>query len=223
MERVPEPELMDDEAQARAYAEADFEEPNSAFMEHFAACFPDFAPEGYVLDLGCGPGDVTLRFARAYPGCAVHGVDGSDAMVRLAEQALWRDPELDGCVEFHLGRIPHLDLPQSNYDAVISNSLLHHLHDPAVLWRAVRDVAGPGAPVLVMDLVRPADTAALDALVKRYAAGVPAVLRRDFTASLHAAFLPGEVRDQLREAGLAGWTVEQVSDRHLLVAGRAPV
>jgi len=34
MRRVPESELMDDDEQALAYAEADFEQPNSAFCEH---------------------------------------------------------------------------------------------------------------------------------------------------------------------------------------------
>ena len=37
MERIPEPELMDDEAQARAYAEEDFSEANTLFMEQFDA------------------------------------------------------------------------------------------------------------------------------------------------------------------------------------------
>jgi hypothetical protein len=52
----------------------------------------------------------------------------------------------------------------------------------------------PGAPVLVMDLMRPASPAAAEALVEQYAAGEPEVLRRDFYNSLLAAFEPGEVR-----------------------------
>ena len=220
MQRVPEPELMDDDAQARAYAEADFEEPNQALLDHFAARFPDFEPRGYVLDLGCGPGDITLRFARAYPGCVVHGVDGSPAMLRLAEQALLRDPELDGCVEFLLERLPGLDLPQANYDAVISNSLLHHLHEPAGLWQTIVEAAAPEAPVLVMDLIRPDSDAEVADFIARYAADAPEVLRRDFGRSLRAAFTLEEVRGQLEAAGLGQWRVEQVSDRHLLVSGR---
>ena len=49
MQRVPEPELMDDPAQALAYAGADFSEPHQAFVAHFRERFPDFH-SGSVLD-----------------------------------------------------------------------------------------------------------------------------------------------------------------------------
>ena len=50
MRRVPEPELMDDEVQARAYALADFEEPHSMFVELFAGKFPELAGDFQALD-----------------------------------------------------------------------------------------------------------------------------------------------------------------------------
>ncbi len=34
------------------------------------------APQS-VLDLGCGPGDLTVDLARRWPGAALHGVDSS--------------------------------------------------------------------------------------------------------------------------------------------------
>ena len=52
MKRIPEPELMLEEEQARAYAQADFEEPHNRFIELFGQLFPEASPE-YVLDLGC--------------------------------------------------------------------------------------------------------------------------------------------------------------------------
>ena len=60
------------------------------------------------------------------------------------------------------------------------------------------------------------------ALVDRYAAGAPAVLRADFLASLHAAFEPGEVEAQLVAAGLDHFEVRVTSDRHLVVRGQLP-
>lgn len=221
MKRIPEPELMDDEAQARAYAEADFEEPNS----HFAALFDEFIgrlPEGAaVLDLGCGPGDITLRIAAAHPQIEIHGLDGSGAMLAFGHAALAQQPELRDRVSFIEGLVPDALLPRARYDAVISNSLLHHLHDPETLWRMIQARARPGAPVLVMDLMRPADEATAQALVAQYAANEPEVLRRDFYNSLLAAFELEEVRQQLELAGLARLEVRAVSDRHLLVSGRA--
>lgn len=221
MERIPEPELMDDLEQARAYAEADFEEPNQLFVEQFAARFSDWTPEGAILDLGCGPGDIALRMARAYPDCRVDGLDGSAQMLSFGEAAL-AGSGLGDRVRFVQGLVPGASLPESRYDAIISNSLLHHLHQPSVLWRAIRDLGAPGAPVLVMDLMRPDTTEQAHAIVETYAADEAPVLKTDFFNSLLAAFEVGEVRGQLDEAGLAGLSVEPVSDRHLIVQGTLP-
>ena len=221
MQRIPEPELMDEAEQARAYAEADFTEPNERFVGYFEREYPDLQ-SGSVLDLGCGPGDIVLRLATRRPGLVVHGIDGSGAMLRFASERLHESPELGGRVQFIEGRLPGASLPLTAYDAVISNSLLHHMHEPLGFWRAVREAGAPGAAVLVMDLFRPGSAAAAHAIVEQYAANEPEVLRADFFASLCAAFEPDEIRAQVRAHGLDGLSVRTVSDRHLLVTGRLP-
>ncbi len=221
MDRILEPELMDDLEQARAYSEADFAEPNSHFVELFEQYFPDWGAAGAILDLGCGPGDIALRLAERFPRCEIHGVDGSAAMLQFAEAARETHKGRER-VRFVRGILPGAALPLGRYQAVVSNSLLHHLHDPAVLWRAVAARADEGAPVLIMDLMRANDTGHARQLVDAYAEGEPEVLRQDFYHSLLAAFEIGEVRSQLQAAGLTGFRVEPVSDRHLAVWGRMP-
>lgn len=221
MHRIPEPELMDEAEQAEAYALADFAEPNARFVSYFEDEYPELRT-GAVLDLGCGPGDIALRLASRQPGLVVHGIDGSEAMLRFAGERLREVPGLAGRVQFIAGVLPGAMLPLPGYDAVISNSLLHHLHDPGVFWRALRAAGRPGAAVLVMDLFRPASVAAAEAIVAQYSGSEPEILRRDFLASLCAAFEPDEVRAQLRQHGLGTLQVRTVSDRHLLVTGRLP-
>ncbi len=221
MQRRLEPELMDEFEQARAYAAADFAEPNERFVSHCDA-EPGFPARGAVLDLGCGPGDIVLRLARRRPALTVHGLDGSAAMLRFAADALAREPTLQSRVQFILGVLPGVALPLPRYDAVVSNSLLHHLHDPGVLWGAVREAGAPGAVVVVMDLFRPPSPGAAQEIVDAYAGEEPEVLQRDFYNSLCAAFEPDEVRAQLDACGLGALGVRTVSDRHLLVAGRLP-
>ena len=221
MQRIPEPELMDEFEQARAYAEADFSEPNQRFVALFAAEFPKLRA-GTVLDLGCGPGDIALRLARRNPELLVDGLDGSQPMLAFGQARLGDEPDLASRVRFVQGILPGADLPRSRYDAVISNSLLHHLHDPMVLWRAVLDLGEPGSAVLVMDLYRPGSADAAQQIVEAYAGGEPEVLKRDFHNSLCAAFEPTEVRAQLARCGLDALEVRTVSDRHMVVAGRLP-
>lgn len=221
MKRVAEPELMDDAAHASAYAAADFEEPHARFIDLFRATFPDHTIIGEVLDLGCGPADISLRFARAYPQCIVHGIDGAEAMLAEGRARLARE-DMTRRVKLSHGYLPGADLPAAAYAAVISNSLLHHLRDPAALWSAAKHAAQPGAPLFIMDLRRPASRRQAEAVVNQYAAREPAVLRHDFFCSLLAAYRADEVTAQLAAAGLAGLTVEEVSDRHLLVHGHLP-
>ncbi len=221
MKRIPEDELMLGEEQARAYAEGDFEEPHGRFIESFGECFPSDSIEGYVLDLGCGPADISFRFAERYSRCRIHGVDGSRAMLQFGRQGIRRN-RLEQRIELIERRLPTHELPRSEYDVVISNSLLHHLKDPRVLWDAIGQFAGPAAPVFVMDLMRPESEARARELTQLYAADEPKILRHDFYRSLLAAYQEEEVGVQLEQSGLAHFAVEVVSDWHLVVWGKAP-
>lgn len=218
MERILEPELMDDPEQAHAYAHADFSEANGLFLKLFAHYFPRHTPKR-AIDLGCGPGEITLSFAECYANCHILGIDGAKAMLHFAHQNLYSRPQLKDRVEFRHIRLPAHSLSR-NYDTLLSNSLLHHLHDPQLLWHEIRRLGHAGAAVLVMDLERPANPDEAQALVIRYAAQEPEILRRDFCNSLCAAFTANEIQAQLTQAGLVGFQVEKVSDRHLAIYGR---
>lgn len=219
MERVPEPELMTDAAQARAYACADFAEPHDRFVRLLAEKLPDLPETAAAVDLGCGPGDISLRFARAFGGWTVDALDGSPAMLALARRAA-SEAGLSERVRFVECCLPASAPPREGYALLFSNSLLHHLADPAVLWTALRRFGRPGAAVFVMDLLRPPSRAAAEALVLRHAGDEPEILRGDFFNSLLAAYRPDEVRAQLERAGLARLDLELVSDRHFIVWGR---
>jgi SAM-dependent methyltransferase len=222
MERRREPELMDDEAQARAYAKADFNDSDSNFIELFRERFADAEIRGYVIDLGCGPGNVSFRFAHAFPECIVHGVDGSEAMLRYGRRRLEQEQGLQGRIEFIQGVFPGVELSRDSYDIIISNSMLHHLGDPQVLWSEIKRLGHAGTLVFIMDLRRPSSPATARLLVDRHAGREPAILRRDFYNSLLASFREPDVLRHLERAGLEGFKVSEIGDRHLIVWGILP-
>lgn len=221
MQRIPEPELMNEALQVQAYANADFSEPHQHFVSLFTRKFPDLAVTGTVLDLGCGPADISRRFARAFPACRIHGIDGASNMLQLGRLANY-EAQLANRIELYEACLPCESLPQPEYDVVISNSLLHHLHDPMVLWRSLKQFARPGAAVFIMDLLRPSTPEMAQELVENYSGNEPQVLREDFLASLCAAFTPEEIRAQLAASQLERLELEIVSDRHLIVFGYTP-
>jgi len=216
MERVLEPELMDDLRQAEAYARADFAEENQGFVERFKEYFPEFS-QGTVLDLGCGPADIPIRFAQLYPACQIIGVDASSPMIQLGEQAV----EAAGLADrIALRNERYEEVASARIaDAVMSNSLLHHLPNPLQFWQKIRQLVRPGAPVLVMDLLRPESPEAAQAIVDQYAANEPDILRRDFYNSLLAAFTEDEIGSQLARMNLTRLLIDVPDDRHWVVGG----
>lgn len=209
---------MDDPAQVKAYAEADFEIPHQQFIDRLREFVAEPGFAGAALDLGCGPGDICVRFAKAFPFSTIDAVDGSEAMIEYAET--FTAPIKDRIRLIH-GRLPFVILPQQSYAIILSNSLLHHLPDPQVLWRTIKKTARPGARVAVMDLLRPASRKTAEALVETYASQEAELLRRDFYHSLLAAFTLEEIEEQLKKSELP-LHIEQISDRHVFIKGIIP-
>jgi ubiquinone/menaquinone biosynthesis C-methylase UbiE len=218
MERITEPELMVEPDQVEAFATCDFAEVNQSYVSRFAQYFPDASPRAAVLDLCCGPGDLTLRFARANEGWSIDAVDGSRLMLEYAARA---SGELtDGRVRWIEATVPELSLPRERYDVVLCMGSLHHFHDPAAVWSTVRRGVGKGSIVFVTDFFRPQRIERAAELVSHYARDAPAILQRDYFNSLCAAFTPDELRTQLDAHGMPDLRVATISDRHVVIAGR---
>ena len=228
MQRECEAELMEEEEQARAYAAADFSSTDQPLVARILELLAMQGPAARrLLDLGCGPGNISFPLAEALPGVPLLALDGAAAMLEPGRDRQRLQPRRWPLLHFHQAVLP-LDeqalagVPASHqppFDAMVSNSLLHHLHDPQVLWRSLRQLGAPGSLVVVCDLRRPSDPAELDALVERHSNDAPAVLQRDYRASLRAAFRPEEVEEQLVAAGLGGLRVQALDDSHLQVTG----
>ena len=211
---------MDEREQAEAYALADWSESHGKIAGYFKQRFPKFA-SGRVVDLGCGAADVTIRFAKAYAGVTLLGVDGSQEMLAFGRRHV-HDAGLDSRITLERRYLPDPSLEAGEFDAALSNSLLHHLNNPMTLWYAASRAAKPGAPVMVIDLLRPADRETAARLVAEHAAEAPLILQRDFLASLHAAYTTDEVERQLITAGLHDFQVDAVDEFHFVAFGPAP-
>jgi ubiquinone/menaquinone biosynthesis C-methylase UbiE len=119
-----------------------------------------------------------------------------------------------------------------SFDAVLSNSIIHHIPEPASVFAEMWRVLAPGGVLFVRDLVRPSDAGELARLVDVHAPA-PAALRTDadamqsrqralLEASLHAALTLDEVRARVAPLGVASHAVKQTSDRHWTLAATKP-
>ena len=87
MERILEPEVMDDPEQVLAYAGANFEQENQGFVDQFLDLYDDLE-DAHIIDLGCGPGDIPIRLARHHPTCRITGIDALTVVPYSAISAL---------------------------------------------------------------------------------------------------------------------------------------
>jgi Methylase involved in ubiquinone/menaquinone biosynthesis len=217
MERIPEPEIMGAEEEAKVYDLADFSEVNQAFANRVLELVPQ--PSGVLLDCGCGPGDILMRIHTRALKFFLIGVDGSQAMIALAVKRI-SEEGLHNPIHFVQGDAKKINFSPNSLDVVISNSLIHHLLDPRPFWEEIRRVCKPGGVVLIRDLSRPPTPEAAWNIVEKYSGTEPQLLKDLFFHSLKASFTVAEVRGHLAQAGLHGLEVKMCSDRHWEVSGR---
>jgi SAM-dependent methyltransferase len=111
-------------------------EKNGAFVPGLAGGvleWLDAQPAEYILDLGCGDGQLTLRIAAT--GASVIGVDASAEMVEAARAR--------GAVA-DVANAESLPYPRRTFDAVFSNAALHWVRDQDAMMKQVHRVLKPG-------------------------------------------------------------------------------
>jgi 2-polyprenyl-3-methyl-5-hydroxy-6-metoxy-1,4-benzoquinol methylase len=216
--RILEPEVMDSADEARDYDEMDHREVNARFAADFeqaarAAGLPD---ESSILDLGTGTAQIPIEIARRMPAIQITAIDLAEEMLKLAR----RNVERAGLsARITLRCLDAKDLSREEpFDAVISNSIVHHIPEPRSIFKAMRHATRDGGLLFVRDLLRPGSKAELDRLVGLHAAGANDRQRRLFSESLHAALTLEEVADLLEAVNLPRSAVQPTSDRHWTVS-----
>ena len=210
MQRTLEPEVMDTAEEAAEYDAMDHTAPNAAFVARLC----ELGARGRMLDIGTGPGHIPLLVCARLPEARVVGVDLSRNMLALAERHRAAS-EHAARLEFRSADAKGLDFADASFDAVFSNTILHHIPDPTPFLAEAARVLRPGGALLIRDLYRPATAADADALVALHAADASPNQRELFRASLHAALTPDELRATADAAGLAHAAITIDSDRHM--------
>ena len=113
------------------------------------------------------------------------------------------------------------DLPDDSFDAVFSNTILHHIPEPAMMLAEAARVLKPGGLLLIRDLYRPGSIDELNTLVEQHAGDCDAEQRKLFADSLHTALTPDELRTLADANGLTDCEIVIDTDRHMSLQRKA--
>jgi demethylmenaquinone methyltransferase/2-methoxy-6-polyprenyl-1,4-benzoquinol methylase len=111
------------------------------------------SPGQQALDVATGTGMVALDLARC--GCAVVGLDQSQAMLARARQKLEAEPGLDGRVTFVAGEAERLPFPDASFDTLTFTYLLRYVDDRPATMRELARVVKPGGRIGMVEFAVP--------------------------------------------------------------------
>jgi ubiquinone/menaquinone biosynthesis C-methylase UbiE len=199
LQRILEPEVMDSAAEAHDYDTMDHSFVNQLFVTDLLQLWDG---NGKVLDVGTGTAQIPIELCRRQLQARVTAIDMAEHMLRVGRRNV-ESAGLAQRIELQHCDAKKTPLPDHAFDAVMSNSIVHHIPEPFAVLKEMARVVKPGGVLFVRDLLRPADDETLRRLVHTYAGDANAHQQKMFAESLHAA------------------GVCQSSDRHWTWAARA--
>jgi len=231
LQRTLEPEVMDSALDAIEYNRMDHSAVNVAFVDELLQFFADHDKRmrvgsdplfdeledpdviGSLLDVGTGTALIPIELCKRNSEVRVMGIDLAASMLDLAIQNI----DIAGLrSQIQLAQIDAKDSGYEDemFDAVISNSIIHHIPEPATTVSEAIRTTREGGAIFFRDLMRPSTAAEVDSLVETYAAEESEYSRRLFGESLHASLTLEEIKSLVDQFGGSPDSVTATSDRH---------
>lgn len=231
LQRTLEPEVMDSALDAIEYNRMDHSAVNVKFVDELLQFLVDHNKRmrvgsdplfdeledpdviGSLLDVGTGTALIPIELCKRNSEVRVMGIDLAASMLDLAIQNI----DIAGLrSQIQLAQIDAKDSGYEDemFDAVISNSIIHHIPEPATTVSEAIRTTREGGVIFFRDLMRPSTAAEVDSLVETYAAEESEYSRRLFGESLHASLTLEEMKSLVEQFGGSADSVTATSDRH---------
>ncbi len=218
MPRVPEPEVMDDSSEVEAYssatAQAHLNTIDDTLVDH-ALRLVKGRERGVALDIGTGPGQIVIKLASRLPAWKFVGVDRSPGMIAQAQTNLTAaGGGLAGRVEFQVADGNRLPFPDSGFDLLMCNSVLHHLAEPEKLLAEMSRLVNASGAILLRDLRRPGRFA-YPLHVRWHGRHYSGVMYRLYCDSVRSAYTAPELKRLLASVALPRTRVFEHHSTHI--------
>lgn len=210
IDRILEPEVMDNEIEAYEYDQMDFTEVNTDFALLASKLGKKQAK---VLDIGTGTAQIPIIVSDLCPHWHITAVDLAESMLKLASQNIKKAGKSR---QITLTLVDGKKMPYDNhsFDIVMSNSLVHHIPNPLDLFTEIDRVVKTNGSILIRDLLRPESENDIEEIVKQADLDYNPRQKKLFHDSLHAALTLTEIKEIVSEIGWHHAQVYQSSSRH---------
>jgi ubiquinone/menaquinone biosynthesis C-methylase UbiE len=217
LQRVAEPEVMDDSAEVEAYSSAAAQSYLNAiddtFVDH-AMRLVGKRERGRALDIGTGPGQIVVKLARRLTRWKFIGVDRSSNMIAQGVASLTPAAELAGRVQFYVADGNQLPFRDGNFDLVMCNSVLHHFAEPRKLLAEIARLAKPEGAILLRDLRRPSRLA-YPFHVRRHGRHYQGLMYKLYCDSVRSAYKVEELQRLLDSSSIKGARIFEHNRTHI--------
>ncbi len=212
IERILEPEVMDDESEAQEYDQMDFSDVNYDFAL-LASKLKINQVQTQVLDIGTGTARIPLFLSQLCPEYEIVGVDLAQSMLKLGQKNIEQANKSDR-IRLELIDGKKMPYPDHSFDLVMTNSLVHHIPHPYLLFKQIDRVVKKDGNVLIRDLLRPDSVEQINQIVEQANLDYSPRQKKLFQDSLHAALTIAEVKAITQQIGWHKAQVYQSSPRH---------
>lgn len=217
LDRVLEPEVMDTQEEAIDYDRMDHSHVNKVFVDDFLAALAQASAAPTkpwrIFDAGTGTAQIPIELMRRGISAKIMAADLASQMLIVAKENVVR-AGFDSAIEPVIRDCKKLPEADAVFDAIMSNSIIHHIPEPQRVFAEVWRVLKPGGIFFIRDLCRPNDIETLNNLVQTYAGDANAHQQQMFRESLHAALSVAEVRKMVTPLGIPAESIQATSDRH---------
>jgi len=229
MERVPEPELMEEKDQVISYDEADFSEGEVNLINQINYYLLrkniSLGEKDLIVDLGCGPGNISEKLAIKWPNTEVVGIDGSKEMILRAEYNKSISNNQKKLKNLHYICSDIKDIKSNNFlfkkriSLLVSNSLIHHITNLEDFFNTIRSLSSNFTANFHKDLKRPLDEKSALELKAQCSTQYNEILTNDYYASLRASYTFKELKNFTLENDLSSLDVFEEGENYLIVYG----
>ena len=227
MDRRAEPELMITKDQVDSYSEGDFSRSEIKFVQFIKNYLKknniQLTNDDLIVDLGCGPGNISEKLSIEWPSTSVIGIDGSKEMINKANIRKNLQEKSLNNLSYLCRNIKNIKLAdisdKEQINLLVSNSLIHHITHINEFFECIISLSGKKTLNFHKDLIRPINEKFAMQLKAKCASKYNETLTTDYYASLKASYRADELRKLLLEKNLFRLDVLEEDNEYLILYG----